>query len=193
MKSSLFKYQIGLLVLGILTLGLVVFVAMEAGKAKADLTTKKAADKIADQLNVYVAQEGVPESLGAAGIKDVPDAVRYTKQSDTKYRFCVTYKAQSTGFNPDTVVQEAALGVATRGLGSSYTGDSSSYLYLQSTHKKGENCQDVTVPARSDSFFDFPSSDDGSSPSFDFNSLNGSGGDYFSQPNTSDSYEFPVQ
>lgn len=191
MKSTLLKFKIGLLVLFVFTISLVVYVSMQAGKAKADLKTNETASKIADKLNAYTYQSGVPESLGAAGIRDVPDEIVYTKLSDTKFRFCITYRAESSGFKPDTVVQDAITGYYMGQLGGN--GESSNYLFIKGSHKKGENCQEVKIPAAQDNFFDFdaPSSGTDSFDSSDLNQL------YNSQPNQSsempDSYEYQVQ
>lgn len=190
MKSTLLKFKIGLLVLLVFTAGLIVYVSMQASKAKADLKTNEAASKIADKLNAYVYQKGVPDSLSEADIRDVPDEIVYTKLSDTKFRFCVTYKAESSGFNPDTAMQDAITGYYMSRLGGEEPSD---YLFIKGAHKKGENCQEVKIPAAQDSFFDFdmPSSGSGSFDSSDLNQL------YDSQPgqsqDTTESYEYQVQ
>ncbi len=192
MKSALLKYKVGLLVLLVLTVGLVMYVGMQASKAKADLKTTEAATKIADKLNVYTAQNGAPSSLAAAGIRDVPKEVAYTKLSDTKYRFCVTYRAESSGFNPDTVVQDAFTGYYMSRLGGD---ESSNYLFIKNSHKKGVNCQEIKVQSAQDSFFNFDTPSSSSTDSFDSTNLNQL---YNSQTDPSaetltPSYEFPVQ
>lgn len=154
MKNSLNKYKIGLLVVGVFTLGMAGYVMIQAGAAKEDNETYKKATKIADKLNDYTLRKSPPASLQAAGIQDVPDSVSYTRLSSTRYKFCVTYKADSSGFDASSV--ENQLLSSAYGTDSSYNYDDyeSSYLYLDYTHHKGENCK--TIKSYSSSIYDDP-------------------------------------
>lgn len=141
MRDSLKRFKLGLGVLGAIALGLTIFVLAQAGNAKADLKTHKAAVKIADQLNTYIAQEQtIPQSLKAAGIDD-NSSVSYRRIGDDKYRFCVTYKASSSAVDTSRVVQDAMMGYSTRMLGG--VDSLPSVLSLSIGHEKGENCQTV--------------------------------------------------
>lgn len=144
MKNSLNKYKIGLAVIAVFVFGLVVYVAIQASAAKEDNQTYKKATKIADKLNTYTLTKSAPSSLSAIGITDVPDTISYTRLSSTRYKFCVTYKSDSSGFDASSV--ENQLLYSAYGSDSSYNSDyESSYLYLESTHKKGENCKTIKL------------------------------------------------
>jgi hypothetical protein len=200
MKKPILKYRIGLMIVVVLVLGLAIFVAMQAADHKADLETKKAAEKVAGQLNNYVVAAGAPQSLRSAGIEDVPSTVKYTKLSEAKYRFCVKYKAADSGFDANSAAQQVALGLATGNVGGRFLAADSGYLYISSTHKKGENCQTVTLPGPT-----YPGQFDDQSvpapglenPAPSTDSLDGQGsGDSFSVPpqGSSDPYQqYPVQ
>jgi|GEM_PF-2039026 len=144
MKTKLLKYQLGLLVLGLLTIGLVVVVLVQAGATKRDTTVYQQANKVADKLNSYVESAGtVPESLAAAGISRPDAAISYQKLSASSYRFCVTYRANSSDFDPSAVADTLATAGA---LGSGLTTwdtSSDSYLTVSAAHHRGANCQTI--------------------------------------------------
>jgi hypothetical protein len=74
----------------------------------------------------------------------VPDSIKYTKTSDTKFKFCVTYKANSSNFDANQAVTDVVFG--NYGKYSSFDdsqSNESSYLYIPTEHKKGENCQTI--------------------------------------------------
>src|ERR1700761_6201057 len=107
-SKQLLKYKIGLLVIGLFTLGLVVFVLVQAGGTKQDAQTDKLANSMADQLNNYTDDNSVtPKTLQQAGITKTSPNISYTRESDTKYKFCATYKTTSSGFDPSAVVDNA--------------------------------------------------------------------------------------
>lgn len=167
MPKSYNLYKLGLGVIGLFSLVLLIVVLVQASGAKADNLTQKDAQKVADQLNDYVEDEQtIPESLSAAGINDVPSAVRYEKLSKERYKFCVTYKAESSGFDAASVQEEVIsgyYGVDYSDYESSYE---ESYLYLDSTHKKGENCKTIKPYLYSNSsYYDDYNNDEGSSDS----------------------------
>lgn len=144
------KYYIGLAVIGLLTLGLIIFGIYQGVSSRQDRETESKSQQIADKLNNYISSKQViPESLGAAGIKDVPSTVSYTKKSDSSYEFCVTYKSTSNDISIGSFDQ-VLTGALQRQAGSyntSYTDYSSTYtpssLYLPYGHKKGTNCQTI--------------------------------------------------
>ena len=142
MNSALNKYKIGLAVIGAFSLILFGLVIMQASGTKQDNETYEKANKIADELDSYVLRRGVPESLEDAGISNVPDEVSYEKISDTKYKFCVTYKTKSSSFNGDSLFWSVSSGSAQSDY-EEYEDEESYYLYLSPTHDKGENCQTV--------------------------------------------------
>jgi len=149
------KWKIGLLVLGVVTLGLLVYVMIQGLQSKQDRVTYKQATKIADKLNSYITNNRtVPVSLTAAGIDDVPDNITYTRKGTSKYEFCITYKAANTDVSSQ-VTQDLYNATSNRGLTNAATeGPSSSYgtgiasynpetLYIDSIHKAGQQCQTV--------------------------------------------------
>jgi hypothetical protein len=130
MNNKLFKYKIGLAVIGVLTLVLLVVVAVGASGVKQDNQSYKKATAIAEKLNNYIYDNyKIPETLSDAGITDVPSTVRYEKDSETEYKFCVTYKSASEDLSSFGNISDAK-----------YT---PSTLYLRAAHQKGENCQTV--------------------------------------------------
>jgi hypothetical protein len=143
------KYYIGLVVLALLVLGLVGYTVYQGGLTKQDKKTAEAASSVADKLNSYIQQNyKVPASLAAAGIKDVPKEVTYSKLSNDRYKLCVTYKADLRGYG----VSPATLAVSAfyshyAGYNSSYYGGdnyeaTSAYIDTYS-HDKGQKC--ITV------------------------------------------------
>ncbi len=145
MQNTLNRYRLGLSVLGIFSLVIVGIVVVQASATKADSNSYKAATKIADKLDDYLnTSYEIPESLADAHITDVPDTVTYQKLSDSQYKFCVTYKADSSGFDATQAVTDVTTGAISSSSSSSDDSTDASYLYLLSTHHKGENCQTVT-------------------------------------------------
>ncbi len=141
-KSPLFKFQAGLIVVGVFVLTMLVCVILLASGARQDIKTQKAASKAADKLNSYITSKGaIPGSLNAAGIRDMPRTISYHKVSDSSYKFCVTYKSASKNLSGDALVNAAISGYSGASSYDSYTSTES--LYIPSTHKKGENCQTI--------------------------------------------------
>ncbi|HSW80055.1 MAG TPA: hypothetical protein VLG47_04740 [Candidatus Saccharimonadales bacterium] len=145
MNKNLFWYKVGLAVIGIFVVGVAIFVMMQAGNTKKDADTDKAANKIADKLNSYIENnQTIPDTLRTAGVADVPATITYTKLGSSSYKFCVTYKANSSGFDATSAVLDATSGYpageSSDSLNQSYTKYS---LYIDPTHHKGENCQTI--------------------------------------------------
>ena len=87
-----------------LTLGFAGYVMSVGISSKQDVQTLKTAQDIASKLNTYVQNnQKIPESLSEVGVEDVPSAIKYTKDSEKEYSFCVTYKAAS-GYNDYSAV-----------------------------------------------------------------------------------------
>jgi type II secretory pathway pseudopilin PulG len=167
-QSKLRKYQIGLAAIALFTLIIVIVVLVQAGATKQDADTTKKADDIATKLEAYVSSnQKVPTSLDDVGVGDVPASISYQKLSDTSYKFCLTYKSASSGFDATSAVTELASG----GQGSpdnSFSDSPStatSYLYIPSTHHKGQNCQTIKPYLSSDSssYYNYNDTSSGSS------------------------------
>lgn len=142
-KSPLFKYQLGLAIIGVFTLVVVGLVFVQASATKQDAATDKRANEIADKLNEYVsARDTIPASLSEASITDVPASITYTKVSSDSFKFCINYKSTSSNFDTSSV----ALSLATGGKvdPGGYDFSSKSYLYVPTSHHKGENCQTIS-------------------------------------------------
>ena len=139
------KYYIGFIVLALVTLGFTGYVLKLGADAKSDKKLETSAQDIANKLNDYIQDKNkVPNDLGDIGAKDVPSAIRYTKNSEKSYTFCVTYKAGSGYGGVD--VTSIVSGAVASSMSSSYKTDSTykpTSLYLNYSHTKGENCQTV--------------------------------------------------
>jgi type II secretory pathway pseudopilin PulG len=144
-KVSLAKYRVGLAVIGLFAVGILVVVLIQAGANKQDTATYNRATTMANTLNDYISSKNiVPESLAGAGINNAAANIRYHKLSSSSYKFCVDYKTTSSGFNATGVVTDLATGVTGQsGAASSGNTSPNTYLYLNSTHRKGENCQTI--------------------------------------------------
>ncbi len=151
MHHSLQKYRIGLGVLGVATIVLLVVVIMEAGNSRIDTQTYQKANEAATKLNGYIyRQDSIPATLEETGITGVPSSVSYRKLSDSRYEFCVTYKADSDNFSGSNLAEDLVSGGTDQGYtynssdsSSDDTSSESSTLYLSSEHHKGQNCQTV--------------------------------------------------
>jgi len=150
------KYYIGLLILGIITLGLSGYVITLGAQARQDTKTEQAAQEAATKINSYVSKkQKIPASLSDAGVTDAPSTISYTKLSSSSYKFCATYKA-AKGYGGATDISNAVTGAALNRVygstgataeddyssSSSYSSEASA-LYINYTHKKGEDCQTV--------------------------------------------------
>jgi hypothetical protein len=142
MKTNLKKYKIGLLVLLVLTIGLAGLVIVQAGGTKQDAKTDTAANNIADTLNNYVdTNQIVPTSLSEAGVSTVPSSISYQKLSDSSYKFCITYKSNSSGFDASGAVSNVVTGGTI--FNTPLQPADNSTLIIDTTHHKGANCQTV--------------------------------------------------
>ncbi len=142
------KYYIGIAIICAVTFGFVGYAAYLGAVGKQDVEVEKKVTEIADKLNNYIANnQKIPDNLEEVAGDDIPSAIKYTKQSDSEYTFCVTYKSASSY---DVRGLEGALLGAGLG-GASYNYDdyqypddqNSSSLYFYGSHKKGENCKTV--------------------------------------------------
>lgn len=141
MEKTLSKYKIGLLVLMLFAIAMTVLVLVQAGSTKTDTNTNNAASNIADTLNNYVdSNNTIPATLAEASVKNVPSTISYQKLSDSSYKFCVTYKGNSSGFDASGVASDLVTGSLSSGFGSS---SDNTELNIDSTYHKGVNCQTV--------------------------------------------------
>lgn len=140
------KYYIGFIVLAVLTLGLTGYVLKLGSDAKSDKKIETAAEDIAQKLNSYVREKDkVPDNLNEVGAGTVPSEIRYTKNSEKSYTYCVTYKA-ARSYGGSIGVSSLISGAVSSSFSSAYKTDSSykpTELYLNYMHQKGENCQTV--------------------------------------------------
>ena len=157
------KYQLGVLIIAIVTLVLAVYVISVGAKGKEDKKTFEAAQEIADDLSSYISKnQTIPESLSAAGIEDVPSSITYEKLNSKQYKFCATYNTDygySSGYyNLTSSFSGASLDDAAQGdeeVTESAYRRSSLYMY---GYEKGENCQTIepyirTTPDYSNSVY----------------------------------------
>jgi len=141
------KYYVGLLILGVITLGLTVYVISLGIQSKQDVKTEKSAQEISNKINSYISKkQKIPSSLSEVGANDVPDTIKYTKLSEEKYKFCVTYKA-AKGYGSGDITSVLTNAAMSRAYGGASAYEDTSYepssLYPSYTHKKGENCQTI--------------------------------------------------
>lgn len=145
------KYYIGLFILALVTFGVVGYVLTLGIQSRQDVKTEKSAQDVADKLNNYInTKQQIPTSLAEVGAKDVPESIKYTKISEKNYKICVTYRASKGYGSSDitTVLTGAAMSRAYGSAGTTgYNDNPSNYepssLYINSTHKKGEDCQTI--------------------------------------------------
>ncbi len=144
MKSgSITKYKFGLLAIAIFTVALLIAVIIQAGPTKQDTQTYNKATNIANSLNNYIDTNGIiPNTLGDAGIYNIPSTVSYQPNPDgNSYKFCVDYKTTSSGFDSANVAGDLVTSSEGGGSGGNYTNNTD--LYINTSHKKGENCQTI--------------------------------------------------
>lgn len=147
MKTTLLKYKIGLLALLVFALVLTGLVVMQASGTKQDTKTNNTASNIADTLNTYVDNnQAVPATLAEAGVKNVPSTITYQKLSDTSYKFCATYKGNSSGFDATGAATDLLSGSGSITNDPNLPADNS-ILTIDSTWHKGANCQTVQTNA----------------------------------------------
>jgi hypothetical protein len=149
--KQMIRYKIGLLVIGLFTLGLLIWLLVQAGPTRQDVRTDKLANDMADSLNNYTDSNfAIPATLAQAGIHKSSPYISYTKLSDSKYKFCVTYKTTSSDFDPSAAVDN----VLTTGMEGAAilpgdtidtSSDFNSDLYIPTSHHKGVNCQTVDI------------------------------------------------
>ncbi len=146
MQNSIKKYYIGLGIIALLVLCLLGYVILQGNTYKKDNELNRRASEIAEELNNYITKnDELPEKLDDAVSKDVPEAIKYTKESEKRYKFCVTYGSSSSGVSsPQQVIVEGIYG---NFVTSDYNYESdyaASYLYVSTySWEKGEQCQNV--------------------------------------------------
>jgi hypothetical protein len=95
-------------------------------------------------LNSYVeTSQTIPGSLRQAGVKSVPKTISYQKLSSSSYKFCVTYKGTSSGFDAPGVVNNLMTGSSDMSSGGLSDNSDNNDLYISTTYYKGVNCQTV--------------------------------------------------
>lgn len=175
MKSKITKYYLGIGILAMLVLGLTIYVATLGANSKQDNNTQKKAQEVATSLNKYISKNNkIPDKLDVIDVKDIPDTIKYTKNDDGTYKFCVTYKAASSygssvdGFFTGDTLQstQEKQNPYDYNISDSNKTYTPSTLYLSYSHKKGENCQTVKPYVYNfDSYLDNPGSSDSNSSS----------------------------
>ena len=158
MKNRLFKFKVGLAILGLFTVMITWLVITQAGNNKQDIATYNSANTIAMKLQTYTDSNfQAPNSLADAGIFSVPPTITYTKLSFYEYRFCVYYKSNSDNYSAASVEQSIlshAVGSSNQSYQNSSPNNSTSqYLLIDPTHHKGNNCQTIEMPQPSNLFF----------------------------------------
>jgi len=142
------KYYIGFFVLLAVCLGCLVYVVSQGASAKTDKATDKVVEQFSNKFDQFSYNGGaLPVSLAAAGIKDAPSTVTYTKISGTKYKVCFDYKTAAGGFDAGwTAILLGGLGAGGQSSSDNNSLDNGSYFNsdVEFNHKKGENCQTVT-------------------------------------------------
>jgi|GEM_PF-5108319 len=139
--KELLKFKIAFAIVGVLTIALIVGVVLQAGSAKQDKQTTQAATDIAVKLNDYTSQHQViPSSLKSIGVKDSPSTITYHKLSSTRYKFCASYRSDSTNVH---VPQIAPRYGYVDDIGGLENATSSSWLIIPTDHKSGESCQTI--------------------------------------------------
>lgn len=142
-KSSMLGYKIFLAVFLTLSIILLIVVLVQAGPNKQDIKTFNEATSIANDLNNYIdTNQAIPYSLSQVGAGKIPSSISYQELTDSSYKFCVDYKANSSGFDPSGT----GFSVITGSSGGAYDqqyGDNNT-LFIDNVHTKGENCQTIT-------------------------------------------------
>lgn len=152
------KYYLGLLIIGLLTIGLAAYVINVGMQGKQDKQTYDKAQEIAEKLNDHISKEQeIPATLSEIDVSDAPGSISYEKLSSKQYKFCVTYKT-SRGYGTGDITSTLT-GAALSGMyGGSLDYESnyeSSRLYIPYTYEKGENCQTIKP-----TIYDFSDSDE---------------------------------
>lgn len=170
MQKSIKKYYIGLGVVALLVIGLLSYVLMQANTYKKDTKLNSRASEIAEDLNNYITEkQELPEGLSEAVSGDVPEAIKYTKESEKRYKFCITYGSTSSGVSsPQQVLFEGLYG----GFGANQYNYESDYavssLYVNTySWEKGEQCQDIE-PYLNTSYDKYDEINYGDSSSFNY-------------------------
>lgn len=140
------KYYLGFLVLTVLTVFATIYTLAQGEAGKKDEETAKKVEKIAPELDEYIYQENkIPQSLDAAGIKDVPSTITYTKLDEERFKFCATFQRASGSFDagPFAFLTGLAFRAPEPEDDSGEERTYFDYYTLSYFHKKGENCQTV--------------------------------------------------
>ncbi len=141
------KYYVGLALLVVFAAGLVGYTIVSGADAKSDKKTTEAVMKIAPKLDEFVNTKGsIPDKLSEIdGVGSVPTTITYKKLSEEKYKFCVVYKTEASGFDAGVtgIFTGALYGSALSGADYPASESYFDYYSLTYNHKKGENCQTV--------------------------------------------------
>lgn len=141
--KGMYKYQIGLAILGVFTVALVLLVVAQAGSRQADLKTQKQAAQLSDDLEEYLDKnKQIPDSLADAGITRATSNVKYKKISDKEFEICLKYKTNGGGNELSSVVfEEIRYQVDPNYYYDSDYRYNAYYLSLDDTYRKGWDCQ----------------------------------------------------
>lgn len=141
------KYYIGIGLLALGTLVLLGFVLVQSSSYKIDKQTNEIGYKISEDLNNYISDEDkIPENLSDATNEKIPESIKFTKESDSRYKFCVTYKnASSPSMDAGSILLQGLYGGYQDPNSYNYQSDyTQSALYISTySYSKGENCQSV--------------------------------------------------
>lgn len=113
---------------------LIAFATVSGLRQRDDVKTYSNAETIANDLNGYVnTSHSIPDDLTVLSSFDPIDTIKYTKDSDQSYTFCVKYKISGSvdSDNADGGANQATVTDA---------------LYLPTNHKAGWNCQTISPP-----------------------------------------------
>lgn len=155
MSQPITKYKIGLAVVGLFTVAITIWALAQAGATKQDNNTYNTANNIANKLNSYTeSNDTAPYSLSYAGVNNPPSTITYTRLSDSSYRFCIYYKTASSNFDASSA--ESDLFTSSVSDSNSYSGSldygANGYLFIDTSHHKGNNCQVVNLYTDSTNF-----------------------------------------
>jgi len=155
MRQSLTKYKIGLGIVGLFTVVITIWALAQAGATKQDNNTYSTANNIASKLNTYTdTNDTAPYSLTYIGVYNPPSTISYTRLSNSSYRFCIDYKTTSSDFSASSAESD----LLTSSVSDSNSSNNSlnyganGFLYIDTSHHKGNNCQVVKLFTNSYNF-----------------------------------------
>jgi TM2 domain-containing membrane protein YozV len=121
------------------TIALVGFVTYQGLNMRKDNLTFLNAQAVSNEIGTYIANENtIPDDLATVSPGYDVSNLTYTKDSDTSFTFCATYKSAGTATmgEPDTYSTE--------------TYSDNQTLYISATHEAGANCRTITPNLQKD-------------------------------------------